>query len=75
MAARTPPPRVKRFSPRAENFLGYVQESILYNLGQGQASIKFEMPGPVELAYMIVNETQTIAVRDYAEGTTYAPVQ
>lgn len=76
MATTTAPqPRVRRFPPRAENFLAYIQEAILYNLEMGQASIVIEMPGPVEIAFMIVNETQTIAVQDYADGTVYVPVQ
>ena len=68
-------PRVRRFPPRAELYLQYVQDSLVYNMTLGERAIAFETPGPVELAYMLINETQTVAVRDYVDGTVYVPVQ
>jgi hypothetical protein len=57
--------REKRINPRAENILRHVNDAILYNLREAVGGAVLMLPPRVSRAFMVVNETGTITVRDF----------
>jgi hypothetical protein len=61
--------RTKRIPPRAEHILRYINDILITNLRAGETESVIVLPGIVSRAYMIVNETSTLEVQDFAAGT------
>ena len=69
-------PPIRRIPPRAEDFIRYINDTIVFNLRVGNTDdLVLEMPTVVALAYKIVNETGTFELQDVDLNVVFKPRQ
>ena len=56
--------KTKRIPPRADHFLRYINDTVLTNLRARAEETKLQVPGIVERAFQLINETATIIIED-----------
>jgi hypothetical protein len=67
--------RTKRIPPRAEHLLRYVNDILVNNLRAGEDQSVIVLPAIVSRAFLVVNETSTLEVQDFAADTVLVEVQ
>lgn len=69
-------PAITRISPRAEEFVRYINDMLIHNLNNdSSADVTLELPSIVMLAYKITYETGPFTIQNVDPRILFAPQQ